>query len=89
MYVPPRRYVFSGAEVYGRLTEEDDDDNDDADDDSSVVSADNHDVLTDNECSDTVRQIVNSDTNYPGSTAYPQTPPELADLDSSNGSLDP
>jgi len=85
LYVPPRRYVFSGAEAYGRLMEEDDDDDDDGSD-SSVVSADNADKLTDSECSNAV---ANTDTNCSGKVSYPPTPPKLATLDSSNGSLDP
>ena len=75
LYVPPRRYVFSGAEVYGQLIEDDADDSDD-DSDSSVVSADNDVKLTTGECSN----------NHP---SYPPTPPDLALLDSSDGLLDP
>lgn len=65
------------------MTEEEDDDDDG---DSSVVSADNVDRLTDDECS-TV-PVADTDTNCLDNS-YPQTPPELANLDSSNGSLDP
>jgi len=86
LYVPPRRYVFSGAEAYGRLTEEYDDDDDDDGTDSSVVSADNADKLTDSEC---VNAGADADANCPGNVSYPQTPPDLSTLDSSNGSLDP
>ena len=79
LYVPPRRYVFSGADAYGRLTEEDDDDDDT---DSSVVSADSDERLTDDQCSNTDRPVADSPSS-------PQTPLELANLDSSSGSCDP
>jgi len=75
--------VFIGAEAYGRLTEEED--CDDVDSDSSAVSQDDNDVVTDDECSNAAAPLDNVDTNC----LYPQTPPELANLDSSNGSLDP
>jgi len=91
LYVPPRRYVFSGAEAYGRLIEDEDDDDDDDDDDgdSSLVSADNDNRLSDGECSDTGRPVADTDTNCHDTSACPPTPPEIAHLDSSNGSLDP
>jgi len=94
LYVPPRRYVFSGAEAHGRLIEEDDDNNDDNDDDdddddSSLVSADNDNRLHDVECSESCGVIADTDPNCGGSYSCPQTPPELEHLDSSNGSLDP
>ena len=88
LYVPPRRYVFTGAEAYGRLMEEDDDDEDDASN-SSLVSADNDEKLADGECSYTGRPAGDTDTICPGTSAYPPTPPEVAHLDSSSGSLDP
>jgi len=87
LYVPPRRYVFSGAEAYGRLIEEENDDEDYSD--SSLVSADNDERLSDNECSDSGRPAGDTDSNCPGTSVYPPTPPEVAHLDSSNGSLDP
>jgi len=78
LYVPPRRYVFSGAEAYGQLIEDDVDDSDD-DSGSSVVSADNDDKLNTGECSN----------NHPCTSSYPPTPPDLALLDSSDELLDP
>ena len=87
--MPPRRYVFSGAEARGRLIEEDDDDEDEDDGDSSLVSADNDDILPDGECSDSGRPTANTDPNCAGIYSCPQMPPELAHFDSSNGSLDP
>jgi len=89
LYVPPRRYIFSGAEAYGRLIEDDDEDEDADDTDSSRVSADNDDNLSDGECADAGRPTADVDTNCSGTDAYPPTPPEVAHLDSSNGSLDP
>jgi len=83
LYVPPRRYVFSGAEAYGRLIEDDDDNSN-----SSLDSADND--SNDGECSDTGLPAGDIDTDGPGTSAdYLPTPPELTHLDSSSGSLDP
>jgi len=92
LYVPPRRYVFSGAEAHGLLIEEDDDDDNDDDDDdgdSSLVSAEDDDRLHDVECTESCGPIADTDPNCGDSYSCPQTPPELEHLDSSNGSLDP
>jgi len=89
LHVPPRRYVFSGAEAHGRLIEEDDDDADDDDDDSSLVSADDEDRLADGEGSDNDRPTADTDANCTDSYSCPLTPPEVIYGDSSNGSLDP
>ena len=94
LYVPPRRYVFCGAEAYGRLVEEedsedddDDDDNDDDDDDSSLVMPDNGDnTAADRVCSDSVNPAASSDSGDP---LCPPTPVELSNSDSSSGSVDP
>ena len=86
LYVPPRRYVFSGAEAFGRLAEE----TDDNDDDSSLDSEDNSDGLSDvQRYDDGGPSADGDDNNHPGDFSYPQTPPDLAYLDSSSGSLDP
>jgi len=85
--------MFHGAEAHDRLIEDSDDNNDDDDDDDSSM-ADNDDRLSADqgaECSDNSRPTADAtdSTNCASNYVCPPTPPILAHLDSSSGSLDP